>query len=231
MTALNAAIDALDAKIDGKLQLDLYAGVQDLMLDRLVWFLRHVDFTQGLAAIVAHYEQGIAAVAAALGQTLPAGERAARDAHAADLARGGAPAELAGQLADLRPLGAAPDIVLVADRTGKSIAEVAATYFAAGSFFGLDRIRAPARAIPAADYFDRLALDRALDQIAEAERRITAEMVGNGAAGAAAVDAWVKPRASEVARIRSTVDEMAASALTISKLSVAASLVGDLVKR
>jgi glutamate dehydrogenase len=231
MTALNTAIDALDARIDGKLQLDLYAGVQDLMLDRLVWFLRHVDFAQGLAAVVAHYEQGIAAVAAALAQALPAGERAARDAHAADLARGGVPADLASRLADLRPLAAAPDIVLVADRTEKSIAEVAATYFAAGSFFGLDRIRAPARAIPVADYFDRLALDRALDQIAEAERRITAEMVGNGAAGAAAVDAWVRPRASDVARIRSTVDEMATSALTISKLSVAASLVGDLVKQ
>ena len=34
MTALNAAIDALDNKIPGKLQLELYAAVQDLLLDR-----------------------------------------------------------------------------------------------------------------------------------------------------------------------------------------------------
>ncbi|HEX2215909.1 MAG TPA: hypothetical protein VHG27_04335, partial [Xanthobacteraceae bacterium] len=127
-------------------------------------------------------------------------------------------------------LGAAPDIVLVADRTQKPIAEVAATYFAAGSFFGLDRIRAPARAIEVSDYFDRLALDRALDSIADAERRITAEMVANGAAGHAAVEAWIKPRAEEVARIKLAVDEIARSTMTISKLSVAASLVGDLVK-
>jgi glutamate dehydrogenase len=44
------------------------------------------------------------------------------------------------------------------------------------------------------------------------------------------VEAWIKPRAGEVERIRAAVDEIARSSLTISKLSVAASLVGDLVK-
>jgi glutamate dehydrogenase len=148
----------------------------------------------------------------------------------ASLQGAGVPDELARRIANLGPLAAAPDIVLVADRIRKSVAEVATTYFAAGSFFGLDRIREPARAIAVSDYFDRLALDRALDSIADAERRLTAEMLSDGAAGAAAVEAWIKPRAGEVERIRAAVDEIAGSALTISKLSVAASLVGDLVK-
>jgi glutamate dehydrogenase len=120
--------------------------------------------------------------------------------------------------------------VLVADRTGKPVAEVAATYFAAGTFFRLDRIVGAARSITVNDYFDRLALDRALDSIGEAERRLTAEMLGNGAAGAAAVEIWVKPRAHEVERIRTAVHEIAGSGLTLSKLSVAASLLGDLVR-
>ena len=231
MTALNTEIDRLDAKIPGKVQLDLYAAVQDLLLDRLVWFLRHVDLARGLADIVAHYDRGIAEVEAMLDDALPPAVAAARAARIASLRDAGVPEPLARRIANLRPLAAAPDIVLVADRTGKSVAEVASTYFAAGSFFGLDRIREPARAIPVSDYFDRLALDRALDSIADAERRLTAEMVGNGAAGPAAVEAWIKPRAHEVERIRAAVDEIAGSALTISKLSVAASLVGDLVKQ
>ena len=50
--------------------------------------------------------------------------------------------------------------------------------------------------IVVSDYFDRLALDRALDSIGDAERRLTAAMVGNGElAGAGAVEEWVKPRA------------------------------------
>jgi glutamate dehydrogenase len=55
-------------------------------------------------------------------------------------------------------------------------------------------------------------------------------MVGNGAAGAGAVEAWIAPRKAEVERIRLAVQEIAGSGLTLSKLSVAASLLGDLVK-
>ena len=50
MTALNTEIDGLDNKIAGGLQLDLYAAVQRLLRDRVVWFLRNVDLTKGLAA-------------------------------------------------------------------------------------------------------------------------------------------------------------------------------------
>ena len=124
----------------------------------------------------------------------------------------------------------APDIVLVADRTGKAVGEVAATYFAAGTFFRLDRIASAARDIPVTDYFDQLALDRAWDSIGDAERRLAAAMVADGAAGEAAVEAWVAPRKAKVERIRLAIDEIAGSGLTLSKLSVAASLLGDLVK-
>ena len=62
MTALNGAIDGLDNRVSGKLQLDLYAAVQDLLLDRIIWFLRNVDLSKGLADVVTHYRDGIAAV-------------------------------------------------------------------------------------------------------------------------------------------------------------------------
>ena len=80
------------------------------------------------------------------------------------------------------------------------------------------------------DYFDRLALDRALDSIGDAERRLTAAMAGNGIAGTAAVEAWVAPRKAEVERIRAAVHQIAASGMTLSKLTVVASLLGDLAK-
>src|SRR6185436_4549898 len=66
MTVLNTEIDGLDNKIAGGLQLDLYASVQRLLRDRVVWFLRNVDLSKGLAALVTHYHDGIAAVEAAL---------------------------------------------------------------------------------------------------------------------------------------------------------------------
>jgi glutamate dehydrogenase len=231
MVALNTEIDGLDNKISGQTQLGLYAMVQDLLLDRIVWALRHVDAKQGLEKGIAHYKEGIAEVAAALDGALPKAAAAARDARLGELTRAGVPAQLARRLANLPLLKAAPDIVLVADRAKKPVAEVTATYFANEAFFQLDRVIGAVPGIAVADYFDRLALDRALDSIGDAERRLTAAMVGNGFSGAGAVEEWVKSRRSEVERIRAAIHEIAGSGLTLSKLSVAASLLGDLARR
>jgi glutamate dehydrogenase len=230
MTALNTAIDNLNNKIPGKLQLDLYAAMQDLLLDRVIWFLRNIDLSKGLADLVTHYRDGIAAVTAALDGALSPDIRNARAARKQELTEAGVPEELAGRIANLGALTAAPDIVLVADRTGRPIDEVAATYFAVGMFFRLDRIAGAVGNIPIVDYFDRLALDRARDSIGDSERRLAAAMVGNGAAGSGAVEAWTAPRKGEVERIRMAIHEIANSGLTLSKYSVAASLLGDLVK-
>ena len=230
MISLNSAIDALDNKTPGKLQLELYAAIEDLLLDRIVWFVRNVDISKGLADVVEHYRNGIKQVAGALGEVLPPDAAHALNTRTAELAKAGVPEDLARRLANLRALSAAPDIVSVADRTGKAVQDVAATYYAAGAFFQLDRIANAARGIQVTDYFDRLALDRALDSIGESERRLTAEMVGNGVTGPEAVEAWVSPRAGEVERIRAAVHGIASSGLTISKLSVAASLLGDLAR-
>jgi glutamate dehydrogenase len=210
-------------------QLELYEAVQNLLLDRLVWFLRNVDLTEGLANVVEHYREGIEAVAAAL-DSLPQEAMAAGQARAKELSAAGVPDALARRIAALPDLAAAPDVVLIADRTQKPIEAIVATYFAAVAHFRLDRVTADAQKIVVSDYFDRLALDRSLDTIGDAERRLTAAMVQTGQSGAAAVQAWTEPRAAEVERIRAAIRQIAGGGLTLSKLSVAASLLGDLAK-
>src|SRR5664279_407745 len=140
LIALNSEIDALDNKVSGKTQLDLYAAVQNLLLDRLVWFLRNADLKQGLETIVAHYRAGIAQVADALDSALSKQALAARDARVAELSKAGVPEALARRIASLGVLKAAPDIVLVADQSKKPVGEVTATYFATEAFFQLDRV-------------------------------------------------------------------------------------------
>ncbi|HET9413922.1 MAG TPA: NAD-glutamate dehydrogenase, partial [Pseudolabrys sp.] len=188
LVELNGEIDALDNRVPGKVQLDLYAAVQNLLLDRLVWFLRNVDLSQGLEKIIGHYRDGIAQVEAALDKALSKAATAVRDARIADLSKAGVPEMLARRIANLPVLKAAPDIALVADRAGKPVGEVTATYFATEAFFQLDSVASAVPNIVVSDYFDRLALDRALDSIGDAERRLTAAMVANGHAGADAVE-------------------------------------------
>jgi glutamate dehydrogenase len=228
LTALNTAIEELDGKIAGMAQLTLFVAVQNLLLDRIVWFLRNVDLGQGLAGIIEHYQSGIAAVADALDRLLPEDATQALAARADKLAAEGVPDTLAQQLAMLPALAAAADAVLIADRTGKPVAEAAQTYFAAIAYFQLDRVVGAAGGIKVADYFDRLALDRALDAIGDAMRRIAAEMTASGC-GAAAVASWVAAKGG-AERVRQAVHEIAASGLTLSKLSVAASMLADLAR-
>jgi glutamate dehydrogenase len=227
---LNLAIDGLAGRVSGQEQLDLYAEVQDLLLNRIVWFIRNLDLSGGLAPMVARYRDGIAAVEAALPEVLGVEARAAIDAREAELTgHGMAPAQ-ARRLASLTALGSAPDVVRVAEASGRPVAEVAATHFALEHAFRLDDLAAAARTVPVADTFDRVALERAVAGIAAAHRKLTAEVVADLGAGPDAVEAWVKARGAPLARIRDAVDAIGASGLTVSKATVAASLLGDLVR-
>ncbi|OKO87380.1 NAD-glutamate dehydrogenase [Bradyrhizobium sp. NAS80.1] len=226
---LNDAIDALDACIDGQLQLSLYATVQDLLLSRMVWYVRNVDFKDGLEAVIARFGPAIRQIAAGLDTALPPDLQTARGKRRQELTDAGVPAGLAGELADLDALVSAPDIVTVAERTRRPIGDAAATFFDAEANFRLDRIIAAARSVPANDYFERMAIDRAVEQIAGAERRLAADMLATGQSGHPAVETWLAAH-PEATRIRRSVEEIAASGLTIAKLTVAANLLGDLVK-
>ncbi|MEH2562637.1 NAD-glutamate dehydrogenase [Bradyrhizobium sp. AZCC 2289] len=229
LNRLNDAIDALDNRIDGQLQLGLYAAVQDLLHSRVVWYVRNVDFSAGLEAVISRFGPSIREIAAGLDNALPQDIQAARSKHRQDLTDGGVPAELAGELADLDTLVSAPDIVTVAERTNRVIGDTATTFFAAEAYFGLDRIIAAARGVTANDFFERLAIDRAVDQIAAAERRLVADMLANGKSGHQAAENWLAAH-PKAARIRRSVEEIATSGLTLAKLTVGANLLGDLVK-
>ena len=183
MIAVNTAIEALDNQIAGDVQLGLLAVVQNLLHDRMVWVLRNLDLSGGLAGLVDHYRAGIARVAAALDRILTKEALAVLTGRALELTKAGLPQPLARRLADLPLLAAAADAVLVSDRTGRPVEDVAATYFAADAFFQIDRLSVAARKVAISDYFDRLAVDRALDSIGDAERRITPEMMRAGAVG------------------------------------------------
>jgi glutamate dehydrogenase len=226
---LNAAIDALDTRIDGQLQLALYAAIQDLLLSRMVWYVRNVDFKDGLEAVITRFGPAIRQIVTGLDTTLPPDLQAARAKRRQDLTDAGVPAGLAGELADLDALVSAPDIVTVAERTTRAIGDAAATFFAAEANFRLDRIIAAARSVPASDHFERLAIDRAVDLIAAAERRLTADMLTIGQSGQQAAETWLAAH-PEATRIRRAVEEIAAGGLTLAKLMVAANLLGDLVK-
>ncbi|UVF19917.1 NAD-glutamate dehydrogenase [Microvirga terrae] len=231
LTEMNVAIDALDGVVPGQAQLRLYGELQDLLMNRIVWFIRNVDFVNhSLDEIIGTYRAGIAEVERSLQETLSPDARAVWEARTKELMDQGAPEELARRIASLPDLVAAPDIVQTAQKTGKPVNDIARTHFALEASFRLGALIAAAQDIAVSDYFDRLALDRAVDSIAYAHRGLTAEVASQDLSGAEAVRAWSEKRGADVNRIRSAVDGIVSSGLTLSKITVAASLLGDLAR-
>jgi glutamate dehydrogenase len=230
MTELNGEIDALDTKISGSLQLDLYSAVQSLLRDRVIWFVRNVSLEGGLADLVAHYRDSIARLEGDFDKLVTASAKNAMQERAASLAQDGVPEALARRIARLPLLAAATDITLIADRTEKPIEAAAGIYFATHDYFQLDTLLASAQAIEVQDRFERMAIDRAIDSIGANERRIAADILANGKTGEAALKAWSETREDEIKRIRTRLQELGNSGFTLAKLIVAASLMRDLVK-
>ncbi len=231
LTEMNVAIDALDGVVPGKLQLRLYGELQDLLMNRIVWFIRNVDFsTHSLDAVIGAYQAGIAEVERILPEALSPDALEVLNARAKALMDQGVPEDLARRIAALPDLVAAPDIALTAQKTGKPVSDIARTHFALEAAFRLGSLIGAAHEITVSDYFDRLALDRAIDSIAYAHRGLTAEVSAGDLSGVDAVQAWSEKRGADVSRIRSAVDSIVTSGLTLSKITVAASLLGDLAR-
>ena len=138
------------------------------------------------------YRAGIAEVEASLTDTLSLAAQQAWARPRRRLRRAAArPAELARRLAALPDLVAAPDIVLVAQRTGRPVREIAATHFAIEAMFRLGGLIGAAREIAVKRLFrpPRARPGRST-AIAAAHRGLTAEVVAQGGAGPGGVAAW-----------------------------------------
>ncbi|MDX3808030.1 MAG: NAD-glutamate dehydrogenase [Bosea sp. (in: a-proteobacteria)] len=231
LIGLNGEIDALDAKIPGKTQLGLYAAAQELVIDRMGWFLRRGTAKPGtIEQTIAHYAKGVADLSAELNALLPETAAQARLARIAVLTSEGVPEVLATRIASLPSLAQATDIVDIAERSKRRIGDVARIHFGGDAFFGLANLKAAAAAVPATDDYERLARERALETLDDAHAQITQEIAASDS-GKGSLESWLAERGGEAERIRSTVNAIASSGLTLPKLMVAAGMLADLPRK
>ncbi|WP_100959297.1 NAD-glutamate dehydrogenase [Bosea sp. FBZP-16] len=231
LIALNGAIDALDAKLPGKTQTGLYAAAQELVVDRMRWFLRRGVAKPGaIEQTVAHYAKGVGALEGALGELLPEAAAQARNARIAALTAEGVPEALAIRVASLPWLAEATDIVDIASRTKRDIVEVARIHFGTDSVFGFSTLRSAAEAVPATDDYERLARQRAVETLTDGHAGLTQE-IATGKPGPDALKDWLAERGADAERTRATVSAIAMSGLSLPKLMVAAGMLADLPRK
>ena len=228
LQAFNSRIDALDNKVSGEIQLELYQSVQDALTQSLVWYLRLADLSGGLAEAIGHYSKSFASLEPILPSVLPKfiatriKEKETRF-KAADV-----PANLAHDISLLPTLARTSDIVMVADRHKRKLADTAAAYYGITERFGLGRIDVLAKQVAVSDYYDRLAIQKARDTLATAQRRLTESVLSlNGKA--VDLDGWEAAHAAQVAGTAEKVEAILYDGrASTAKITVAASLLGEL---
>jgi glutamate dehydrogenase len=206
---VNMAIDALDARISGKLQMELYGAVQQFTTDRMMWFMRHVDFAPGLAALVERFKAG---------EGLSAGS----DVTKRWLAKG-APDAIAVHLGRLAALADAPDAILVAETARMQPVAAEQALNEMRDSLRASEVKSSAMSLVGADSYERQALAKAGDSVDAALRRLAVEALKAGGGAA-----WTGQRGAEMARARRTIDEMLTGPASLAKLTMAAAAISDL---
>jgi glutamate dehydrogenase len=159
------------------------------------------------------------------------------EARIAELTRARVPLDVAEDVAILPLLGAAPEVVLLAETEKIPVDKAAQAYFGMGALIGLDRLRALAGTIVSTDHWDRLALRRITDDLYMAQRLLAAEALQRShsakeAEGLAAVRAWAKLRKGDVEQTANFLAQLERGGEpSIAKLSLANSQVQKMAAR
>lgn len=224
---INNAIDALDTKISGARQLELYATAADHAAERMLWFLRNIDFAPGLEVLAKRFGGAVSGVAKDAKALFAPEALAIRQERLEACKADRVPVTLAERIVDIPALGMALDGALVAERTKASVTDAVRMLFALADEFDLAGLKEDSASLRATDPFERLAIDRAAAAIEEALRRIAVEVLKDGKGGIAA---WVAEKGAAVESARRTIRDLRAGQLNQAKLTVLGGLLGDLAR-
>ena len=212
---INTAIDTLDAKIGGSLQMELYGTVQQFTIDRMGWFMRHVDFAPGLSALVERFRIGAKAASTTSGDTQAWLER-------------GVPADIAAKIQQLSAFTAVPDAILVSEHAGCGAADALATLTILAGHLNASGLRNATSQVVTSDSYERRALMQMLDHLDTSLRDLSVEVIKQGGLGATGVRLWAKQREAELGRTRKTLQDSLTGQSSLAKISIAVGALQDL---
>ncbi|SNS17402.1 NAD-glutamate dehydrogenase [Tropicimonas sediminicola] len=217
-------VNALDNKIAASVQIEIHRALSDMLAAQCERLIK--EDCAGIGEAIERFRPGIAEIATIAEATVSAFSRERLAARTAELLGQGAPEHLASRVALAELLGGAIDVFDVADRLGRSVADVAASYYAAGARFSLDWLRSTARGVVVADHWERMALGRLMADMRVHQSNIAAAALSLDEAepGADCIAKWVEKNSQLAQRADKLINELRAGGpLTVSKLAVASS--------
>ncbi|TCD13855.1 NAD-glutamate dehydrogenase [Oricola cellulosilytica] len=230
---LYAAVDALDTKIDGNRQLEIYDDIANSQRIAIGQFIKNGDSNARLDNVVAELGAAARLLEPKLLSIIPEYQsnwvRGRRDTLKAD----GLAEAVARKIAVLPILAMTPDITSVGKASARPVIEGAEAFYAVTELFQIGRLEHLAHSLSTDDYFDGLAQNRALDILHAARLAITnaaLSAVTPNVSADEAVAAWHAANELRIRRVQGRIKDLTTSGdLTVSRLTVAAGLLADIV--
>ncbi|TNE60115.1 MAG: NAD-glutamate dehydrogenase [Alphaproteobacteria bacterium] len=229
---LRRRINGFDNQISAALQTDMHTEIIGLLRQQVSWLLS-MGRLSDIRETTERYRAGIKAVHDAPRSVVIGFEVGAIEARVNHFTDAGVDHDLASDIAILRPMAAAGDIVELAECSRLDIEQVASAYFLIGAELRLDRLRAIARQLSSTEHYDRLAIKRLVNDLAHYQRQVGEHALTSRTekTGNERVHAWLLAHGVEVGRFRQLFDELeTAGGLNIAKLSLLSSQMHDLVQ-
>ncbi len=188
LKALIKQINDLDLKVGAGLQVSLMMELIAVLRRQTYWLARRASrgFGSGIsdvAALIDAYQTGVNELKHDIWDLVSPFEAERIKAKAQEFLDKGAPKELARNIASMRVLISATDIVDMASIHKVSPQAAARIYHAVGALIGFDELRFVAGSIVAPDHWDRVATRRIIEDFMAEQAQIAASVISFVQAG------------------------------------------------
>ncbi|MGB0681374.1 MAG: NAD-glutamate dehydrogenase [Magnetovibrionaceae bacterium] len=217
------SVDALDNKTPAAVQTAMLRDIQHLMDWGTLWFLRNGKSGLALGDHVDRFRKGVADLSAGLTEALPAHYVEDIKSRAKPYTEQGVDENLGLRISGLVNLYSACDVVRLATKRDRPVAEAAAFYFAAGTRFRMGRLRAAADSLDAASHWQRLAVDALIEEIYGHQLALSDQVLATApkkASVADALQAWLDDHHMAVEQTEALLNDLWSTA--VSDLSMVA---------
>jgi len=217
------AVEELDNKVPTAAQTAVYLQVRRLMDRAVRWLVTNRRAPLDVAEEIGRLRPGVALLLPKLDELLRGRERDSLKSNVDSLVGMGVPVELAERATRVLYGFGLLDVVSVADRSGRDVAEVAEVYFALSERFRVDDLLSKISMLPRDDRWQTLARMALRYDLYAALAALTSEVLGATDTGTPAPDrlaAWERANATAISRTRNAIGEFDGSPAELAALSV-----------
>jgi glutamate dehydrogenase len=231
LPVLYDAIDALDNKVSGEFQNELYAGVGHVIQTVSRWALKTGVNVGPLAETVTAMRKAVSALEGTLPNLLPDFMEEESNTWYERSVDKGVPAKLAKKLSRLPSLSLIPEIMQVAQLAGADLKKTAKAYFDVSDMFRIGRIDLAANRSVHSDHYEALAVARSLDEITAARRTITQTALEKFGKQKDPVAAWHDNDTVRIDRAHERISVLIEGGeINVARLTVAAGMMSDVAR-